>query len=100
MPISSRACPWVAPEVTSLRPSRLATRTAGAPVESPGTVIPAGGGTRLGAGAALVASIVDAAAAAGSPLATSSTTTGGGPATAAVAVAVAHVTSVRATVAA
>src|SRR5262245_13310268 len=63
MPISSRACPFVAPEVTSLRPSRLATRTAGAAFGSPGTVIPTGGVTSL-ADAALAASIVDAAAAA------------------------------------
>src|SRR5215210_7221081 len=39
MPISSRACPSIAPAVASLRPSRLATRTAGAPAESPGTVL-------------------------------------------------------------
>src|SRR4029453_3636874 len=65
MPISSRARPCEAPEVTSLRPSRLATRTAGAPVESPRTVIPTGVVTSLLlADAALVASIVDAAAAA------------------------------------
>src|SRR6266568_5706932 len=63
MPISSRACPCGAPAVTSLRPSRLATRTAGAPAESAGTVIP-GGVTSLAADAALMASVPNATAAA------------------------------------
>src|SRR6266496_63840 len=63
MPISSRACPSGAPGVTSLRPSRLAIRTAGAPAESPGTVIP-GGVTSLAADAALMASVPNATAAA------------------------------------
>src|SRR6185295_5056897 len=61
MPISSRACACGAPGVTSLRPSRLATRVAGAAVESPGTVIPAGA---LLAAAALMASVPNATPAA------------------------------------
>src|SRR5262252_1394960 len=40
MPISSRACPVGEPAVTSLRPSRLAIKVAGATVVLPGTVIP------------------------------------------------------------
>ena len=64
MPISSRPCPCGAPAVTSLRPSRLATRVAGAPAALPGTVIPAGGITSLFADAALMASVPNAAAAA------------------------------------
>ena len=63
MPISSRACPAGAPPVTSLRPSRLAIRTAGAPVGSPGTVMPAGGVPSL-ADAVLTASVADMATAA------------------------------------
>src|SRR6516162_5836304 len=62
--MSSRACPAGAPPVTSLRPSRLAISTAGAPVASPGTVIRVGGVTSLLADAALAASVADAAAAA------------------------------------
>src|SRR5215475_202563 len=42
MPISSRACPVGEPAVTSLRPSRLAIKVAGAAVVLPGTVIPSG----------------------------------------------------------
>src|SRR5215472_2538406 len=42
MPISSRACPVGEPAVTSLRPSKLAIKVAGAAVVLPGTVIPAG----------------------------------------------------------
>src|SRR6478752_2626457 len=61
MPISSRACACGAPGVTSLRPSRLATRVAGAAVASPGTVIPAGA---LSAAAALMASVPNATPAA------------------------------------
>src|SRR6266516_801799 len=62
--MSSRACPCVAPALTSLRPSRLATSTAGAPVALPGTVIPAGGVTSLLADAALIPNVAEAAAAA------------------------------------
>src|SRR5438034_8812553 len=64
MPISSGACPAGAPAVTSLRPSRLATRVAGAAVASPGTVIPAGGVRSLLADDALMPSVPIAAAAA------------------------------------
>ena len=64
MPISSSACPCGAPGVTSLRPSRLATRVAGAAVESPGTVIPACAVTSLFADAALMASVPNATPAA------------------------------------
>src|SRR5215469_12726589 len=64
MPISSRACPVAEPAVTSLRPSRLAIKVAGAAVVLPGTVIPSGGVTSLLADAALAASVADAAAAA------------------------------------
>src|SRR5262245_18730348 len=42
MPISSRACPVGEPAVTSLRPSKLAIKVAGAAVVLPGTVIPSG----------------------------------------------------------
>src|SRR5882724_529270 len=62
--MSSRACPCVAPPVTSLRPSRLATRVAGAAVASPGTVIPASGAGPLLADAALMPSVPNAATAA------------------------------------
>src|SRR5215468_2712585 len=62
--MSSRACPPGAPPVASLRPSRLAISTAGAPVASPGTVIRVCGVTSLLADAALAASVADAAAAA------------------------------------
>src|SRR5215468_11773780 len=62
--MSSRACPAGAPAVTSLRPSRLATRVAGAAVASPGTVIPASGAGPLLADAALTPSVPNAAAAA------------------------------------
>src|SRR5215831_712644 len=64
MPMSSRACPAGAPAVTSLRPSRLATRVAGAAVGSPGTAIPASGAGPLLADAALMPSVPNAAAAA------------------------------------
>jgi hypothetical protein len=47
-----------------LRPSRLATRTTGAAVASPGTVIPAGGVPSLFADAALLATEANAPAAA------------------------------------
>src|SRR5829696_1542578 len=57
MPMSSRACPWAAPAVTSLRPSRLATRVAGAGIGSAGTVIPTGGVTSLFADAAPLATM-------------------------------------------
>src|SRR6478672_12666914 len=63
MPISASACPAAAPPVTSLRPSRLATRTTGAPVRSPGTVMPAGGVPSL-ADAVLTVSVADTATAA------------------------------------
>src|SRR5215471_1965409 len=62
--MSSRACPAGAPAVTSLRPSRLATRVAGAAVGSPGTVIPASGAGPLLADAALTPSVPNAATAA------------------------------------
>src|SRR5215471_2262365 len=62
--MSSRACPAVAPAVTSLRPSRLATRVAGAAVASPGTVIPESGAGPLLADAALMPSVPNAATAA------------------------------------
>src|SRR6516162_11068887 len=64
MPISSSACPAGAPAVTSLRPSRLATRVAGAPAAPPGTVIPASGARSVLADAALMPSVPNAAAAA------------------------------------
>src|SRR5262245_5207371 len=64
MPISSNAWPAGAPEVTSFLPSRLATRVAGAPVASPGTVMPAARVTSMLADAALPANIVAAAVAA------------------------------------
>src|SRR5215475_13444719 len=62
--MSSSACPAAAPAVTSLRPSRLATRVAGAAVGSPGTAIPASGAGPLLADAALMPSVPNAAAAA------------------------------------
>src|SRR6266700_6640787 len=62
--MSSRAFPAGAPAVTSLRPSRLATRVAGAAVGSPGTVIPASGAGPLLADAALTPSVPNAATAA------------------------------------
>src|SRR6478672_7825943 len=64
MPISSNACPTGAPEVTSLRPSRLATRVAGAAVALPGTVMPASRVTSLFADAALMPSVPNATPAA------------------------------------
>src|ERR671935_1495074 len=66
MPNSSRACPTGAPAVTSLRPSRLATRMAPL-AESAGTVMPAGGVTSLLADAALIANVADATAATTAP---------------------------------
>src|SRR6478609_11371662 len=63
MPISDRACPAGAPPVTSLRPSRLATSSTGAPIRSPGTVMAAGGVPSL-ADAVLTASVADTATAA------------------------------------
>src|SRR2546430_13838363 len=63
MPISARACPRGSPAATSLRPSRLETRTAGAAVGSAGTVIPVGAVPPLLADAALTASVATAAAA-------------------------------------
>src|SRR5262245_9991282 len=65
--MSSRACPAVAPPATSLRPSRLATSTAGAAAGLPGTVIPGGGVPWLDADAGLAASVAEAAAAAKTP---------------------------------
>src|SRR6516162_7896792 len=56
--MSSSACPAGAPAVTSLRPSRLATRVAGAAVGSPGTVIPASGAGPLLADRARAAEVV------------------------------------------
>src|SRR5690242_21766834 len=61
--MSSRACPCVAPAVTSLRPSRLAISRAGAAAALPGTVMPANGVTLLLADAAPAASVAEAAAA-------------------------------------
>src|SRR5215467_10899742 len=61
MPISSRACPVGEPAVTSLRPSRLAIKVAGAAVVLPGMVIPSG---VVLAGAAVTPRVPSAAAAA------------------------------------
>src|SRR6266540_4154431 len=63
MPMSSSACPSGSPPVTSFRPSRLATREAGAAVGSPGTVIPASGVTWVLAPAAPTARVAEAAVA-------------------------------------
>src|SRR5215467_2926872 len=61
MPISSRACPVGEPAVTSLRPSKLAIKVAGAAVVLPGTVIPSGAVLAEAAGTPRVPSAAAAA---------------------------------------
>src|SRR4051812_24873417 len=64
MPINASPWPIGAPAATSLRPSRLASSTADAPLVSPATVIPAGGVMALVAAAGLLARVANTVAAA------------------------------------
>src|SRR3954468_646705 len=64
MPINASPWPIGAPAATSLRPSRLASSTADAPLVSPATVIPTGGVMALVAAAGLLARVANTVAAA------------------------------------